>query len=90
MICINKMTQMSCNFKEQSNIVRTGNSFVGEKPARGSPKPPPTPPRPDLAEFTRGENTILGRGTRNPHAELRRGEKEGGKNNAIRKSTELR
>ncbi len=44
-------------------------------PARGLPKPPPTPPRPDSADFTRRENAILGRGTRNPHAGLRRGEK---------------
>jgi hypothetical protein len=39
----------------------------------------PTPPRPDSADFTRGEKAILGRGTWNPHAGLRRGKKEGGK-----------
>jgi hypothetical protein len=34
----------------------------GEKPARGLPKPPPTPPCSDSAEFTRRENVISGRG----------------------------
>jgi len=45
-------------------------SVFGEKPARVLPKPPPTPPRPDSADFTRGENAILGRGTRNQQAKL--------------------
>jgi hypothetical protein len=55
-------------------------SVFGEKPARGLPKPPPTPQRPDLAAFTCGENAILGLGTRNPPAALRRGEKGRGEN----------
>ncbi len=63
---------MSSKFGE---IIKTLISVFGEKPARGLPKPPPTPPRPDSTAFTRGENAILGRGTRIPPAGLRRGEK---------------
>jgi hypothetical protein len=54
----------------------------GEKPARGVPKPPPTPQHRESGEFTRGENVIPGRGrkiqTWNWYAEKR----EGGENNA--------
>jgi hypothetical protein len=53
MVYINNMTQMSCNFKEQSKIVRTGGfSLFGGKPDRGLPKPPPTPPRREIAHLT--------------------------------------
>jgi hypothetical protein len=34
-------------------IIKKLISVFGEKPARGLPKPPPTPPYPDSAEFTR-------------------------------------
>ncbi len=74
------MEQMSSKFGE---IIKKLISVFGEKPARGLPKPPPTPPCPDSADFTRGENEILGHRTWNPPAGLRRGEREGGKNNAI-------
>jgi hypothetical protein len=54
----------------------------GGKPARGLPKPSPTPPRRESIELTRGENGIPGRGrgiqTRNWDAEKGRG----GENNA--------
>jgi hypothetical protein len=63
---------MSSKFGE---IIKKLISVFGEKPARGLPKPTPTPTSPDSAEFTRGENEILGRGTWNPPAKLRRGEK---------------
>jgi hypothetical protein len=53
-------------------------SLFGEMPARGIPKPPPTSPRRESAEFTRGKNAILGRGreiqTRNWDAERGGGE----------------
>ncbi len=42
-------------------IIKKLISVFGEKPARGLPKPPPTPPCPDSAAFTRGENAISGR-----------------------------
>jgi hypothetical protein len=60
-----KTGQMSSKFRE---IVKKLISVFGEKPARGLPKPPPTPPRPDSAAFTPGENAILGHGTQNPPA----------------------
>ena len=44
--------------KASKNLI----SVFGEKPARGLPKPPPTPPRLETAEFTRGKNAIPGRG----------------------------
>ena len=44
--------------KASKNLI----SVFGEKPARGLPKPPPTPPRRETAEFTRGKNAIPGRG----------------------------
>ncbi len=63
MICINNMTQMSCNFKEQSKIVRTeGIHLWGRGASRCQPKPPPTTPCSDSAAFTRGENAISRRG----------------------------
>jgi hypothetical protein len=37
-------------------------SLFGEKPARGLPKPPPTPPRRESEEFTRGKSADAGRG----------------------------
>ncbi len=54
---------MSCTFKEQGKIVRTGGipSFGG-KPARGLPTPPPTPPRREIAHLTRGECASAMRG----------------------------
>ncbi len=54
-----KTGQMSSKFGE---IIKKLISVFGEKPARGLPKPPSTPPRPDSAAFTRGENAIIGRG----------------------------
>jgi hypothetical protein len=54
-----KMGQMSSKYGE---IIKKLISVFGEKLARGLPKPPPTPPHPDSAEFTRGENAISGRG----------------------------
>ncbi len=64
--------------KSSKNLI----SVFGEKPARWLPKPPPTPPRRETAEFTHGENAILGRGrgiqTRNWDAE----KGGGGENNA--------
>jgi len=63
MFQINNMTQMSCNFKEQSKIVRTGGIHLwGRGASRCQPKPPPTTPRSDSAAFTRGENAISRRG----------------------------
>jgi hypothetical protein len=50
---------MSSKFGE---IIKKLISVFGEKPARGLPKPTPTPLRPDSVEFTRGENAISGRG----------------------------
>ncbi len=48
-------------------------SLFGEEAARGLPKPPPTPPRRESAEFTRGKTADAGRGreiqTRNWDAE---------------------
>ncbi len=44
--------------KSSKNLI----SVFGEKPARGLPKPPPTSPSRETAEFTRGKNTIPGRG----------------------------
>jgi hypothetical protein len=44
--------------KSSKNLI----SVFGEKPARGLPKPPPTPPRREIAEFTHGKNAIPGRG----------------------------
>ncbi len=67
--------QMSSKFGE---IIQKLISVFGEKPATGLPKPPPTPLRPDSAAFTRGENAILGRGTRNQPAGFRREKREGG------------
>jgi hypothetical protein len=79
MICINNMTKISCNFKEQSKIVRTGGiPFWGRGASRCQPKRPSTTPRPDSAEFTRRENAISGRGR---GIETRRKGK-GGENNA--------
>jgi hypothetical protein len=77
---INKKTwQKSSKYGE---IIKKLISVFGEKPARGLPKPSPTPPRQESAEFTRGENAITGRGrgiqTRNWDAE----KGEGGENNA--------
>jgi hypothetical protein len=51
--------QMSSKF---GKIIKKLIFVFGDKPARGLPKPPPTPPRQDSADFTRGENAILGRG----------------------------
>ncbi len=67
-----KTGQMSSKFGE---IIKKLISVFGGMPARGLPKPPPTPPRPDSAAFTRGEKAILGRRTRNPPAVMRCGEK---------------
>jgi hypothetical protein len=50
---------MSSTFGE---IIKKLISVFGEKPARGLPKPPPTPPRLETAKFTRGKNAIPGRG----------------------------
>jgi hypothetical protein len=44
MFYINNMTQMSCNFKEQSKIERTGGiPLWGRGASRWQPKPPPPP-----------------------------------------------
>jgi hypothetical protein len=55
--------------KSTKNLV----SLFGGKPARGLPKPPPTPPRRESVEFTRGKSADAGRGreiqTRNWDAE---------------------
>ena len=45
--------------KSSKNLITV---LFGEKPARGLPKPPPTPQRRETAEFTRGKNAIPGRG----------------------------
>jgi hypothetical protein len=37
-------------------------SLFGKMPARRLPKPPPTPPRRESAEFTRGKSAVAGRG----------------------------
>jgi hypothetical protein len=71
---------MSSNLGE---IVKKLILVFGEKPARGLPKPPPTTPHLDPATFTRGENTKLSRGARNPPAGLGRGEKGRGENTAF-------
>jgi hypothetical protein len=69
-----KMGQMSSKYGE---IIKKLISVFGEKPARGLPKPPPTPPL-----YTWRKCDFRTR-TRNPAAELRRGEKgRGEKNNA--------
>ncbi len=44
--------------KSSKNLI----SVFGGKPGRWLPKPPPTPPRRESAEFTRGKNAIPGRG----------------------------
>ena len=44
--------------KSSKNLI----SVFGERPARWLPKPPPTPPHRESAEFTRGKNTISGSG----------------------------
>ncbi len=41
MFDINNMTQMSCNFREQSKIVRTGEKMSQTKPHPSFPPPPP-------------------------------------------------
>ncbi len=55
--------------KSSKNLI----SLFGEKPARGLPQPPPTPPRKESAEFTLGKSVDAGRGreiqTRNRNAE---------------------
>jgi hypothetical protein len=66
--------------KSSKNLI----SLFGAKPARGLPKPPPTPPRWESTEFTRGKSADAGRGreiqTWNWDAE--RGGGGGGGNNA--------
>jgi hypothetical protein len=44
--------------KSSKNLI----SLFGEKPARGLPKPPPTPQRRESAEFTRGKSADAGHG----------------------------
>jgi hypothetical protein len=66
---------MSSKFGE---ITKKLISVFGEKPSRGLPKPPSSPPHPDSVAFTREENAILGCGTWNPPLGLRRGEKGSG------------
>jgi hypothetical protein len=44
--------------KSSKNLI----SLFGEKAARELPKPPPTPPRRESAEFTRGKRVDAGRG----------------------------
>ncbi len=55
--------------KSSKNLI----SLFREMPARGLPKPSPTPPRPESAELTRGKSADAGRGheiqTRNWDAE---------------------
>ncbi len=46
--------------KSSKNLI----SVFGEKPARGLPKPTPTPLHRETAEFTRGKNAIPGCGRR--------------------------
>jgi hypothetical protein len=57
MFFINNMTQMSCNFKEQSKIERTGGIPLCERWAsRWQPKPPPPPHVAlELGDSPRGE-----------------------------------
>jgi hypothetical protein len=43
--------------KSSKNLI----SLFGEKPARGLPKPPPTPTRRESAEFTHGKSAVAGR-----------------------------
>jgi hypothetical protein len=62
--------------KSSKNLI----SLFGEKPPRGLPKPPPTPPRRESAEFTRGKSAVAGRG---PEIQTRR-MGEGGGNNSKR------
>jgi hypothetical protein len=80
-----KTGQMSSKYGE---IIKKLISVFGEKPARGLPKPAPTPLRRESAEFTRGENAISGRGrgirTRNWDVEKREG---GSKNPKLNNST---
>ena len=64
--------------KSSKNLI----SVFGEKPVRGLPKPPPTPPRQDSADFTRGENAILGRGRGIHPLNWDAEKREGGENNA--------
>jgi hypothetical protein len=55
-------------------------SLFGGKPARGLLKPPPTPPRREFTESTRGKCASVRRGRECPGAELGRGESgRGGK-----------
>ncbi len=55
--------------KSSKNLI----SLFGEMLAGGLPKPPPTPPHRESAEFTRGKSLVAGRGreiqTRNWDAE---------------------
>jgi hypothetical protein len=53
-------------------------SLFGGKPARGLPTPPPTPPRREIAHFTRGELASGIRGRDFYSRNLLAGEREGG------------
>ena len=44
--------------KASKNLI----SVFGEKPARGLPKPPPTPPHRESTEFKHGKSADAGRG----------------------------
>ncbi len=44
--------------KSSKNLI----SLFGEMLARGLPKPRPTPPRQESAEFTRGKSAVAGHG----------------------------
>jgi hypothetical protein len=44
--------------KSSKNLI----SLFGVKPARGLPKPPPTPPHRESSEFTRGKSSVAGTG----------------------------
>jgi hypothetical protein len=90
MFYINNMTQMSCNFKEQSKIVRTGGIPLWGRGVLSQAKPPhkplPTPPRREIAHLTRGKcaSAMCGRDFHSRDWDAENGGGGGMGNNAIR------
>jgi hypothetical protein len=66
--------------KSSKNLI----SLFGEMPARGLPKPPPSPPRLKSAELTRGKRADSGRGHEFQTRIWKEGMEGRGENNAKR------
>ena len=75
MFQINNMTQMSCNFREQSKIVRTGGIPLWGEPNQTSPLTSPPTQASALAGLPRGES----QNPRESLAKLRRQDQGGGR-----------